>query len=65
MDPNATLQSALDALADDDRETAAELLEALAEWLARGGFSPRVERVSDSADRWQEKRYLTGLASPF
>ena len=42
MDPQATWQSMIQALIDDDRESASEHAQSLIDWLDRGGFSPRV-----------------------
>ncbi|MEM1025801.1 MAG: hypothetical protein AAGJ19_19155 [Myxococcota bacterium] len=48
MDPNATLQRLFDALADDDLTEAKDAATDLAEWLDRGGFTPKLE-ASDVA----------------
>ena len=40
MDPNATIRDLMDALAGGDRDEAADLARALADWLDRGGFLP-------------------------
>lgn len=40
MDPDATLAALLNAFRDNDRDAAAEHIEALAAWLAKGGFMP-------------------------
>lgn len=40
MDPKITLRDALLAMEDGDREGAAELLRALADWVESGGFMP-------------------------
>jgi hypothetical protein len=42
MDPDATWQSLIQALIDDDRETASDLASSLLGWLEAGGFSPQV-----------------------
>jgi|GEM_PF-2471472 len=42
MDPNATLKMALEAIKDEDRETAVETLKNLAEWFDKGGFFPKL-----------------------
>lgn len=42
MDPNATLDTALRALAENDREGAAYKLDQLLEWINKGGFLPTV-----------------------
>lgn len=42
MDPQATWLAMIQALIDDDRETASEFAENLIDWLDRGGFSPSV-----------------------
>lgn len=48
MDPNATLDMLLAAIADGDFETAREHDENLSNWLGRGGFLPReLESISD------------------
>ena len=58
MDPNATLQEALEALADltkrdndDDRYSAAIRLQELASWLRLGNFAPRVVQCVDGSFR--------------
>ena len=40
MDPNATLQAMLDAIANSDRDTLAEYSGYLSDWLSKGGFAP-------------------------
>ena len=40
MDPNATLKTILDLLADHDWQTAREHYENLRAWVMRGGFAP-------------------------
>jgi 5,10-methenyltetrahydromethanopterin hydrogenase len=40
MDPNATLFELIDALYVGDRDVATEKAEALAQWLAKGGYQP-------------------------
>lgn len=40
MDPNATYQSIVDAVAADDTEAAADGRENLSTWIDRGGFLP-------------------------
>lgn len=42
MDPQATWDQLLSALADGDWDRAHELVSALADWLARDGFPPTV-----------------------
>ncbi len=42
MDPQATWQAMLQALIDDDRDSASDHATALIDWLERGGFSPTV-----------------------
>ncbi len=42
MDPQAALYDALDALRDGDRDSSVDCLEALAEWIKKGGFLPQV-----------------------
>ena len=44
MNPQVTLFALLDAMERNDRESVAELLDALAQWNRRGGFLPTVER---------------------
>ena len=55
MDPNATLKEILDNLftttGDDDYDRTLELIEALAEWLVKGGFEPG-ETMRDA--EWQD-----------
>jgi len=46
MDPTMTLQLALEAIAEDNREDAIEHLEALSEWLRKGGFLPTLDDLS-------------------
>jgi hypothetical protein len=45
MDPTATLGSLLEACLDSDREQAIEAVDALREWIRRGGFLPPAEGV--------------------
>ena len=45
LDPNAALRVALDYFSDDDEVGGREMLESLVEWLAKGGTSPKVEKV--------------------
>lgn len=40
MDPDATFQLLLDAIADDRHEDIAEHAEDLYTWMTRGGFAP-------------------------
>ncbi|GAA4469516.1 hypothetical protein [Novipirellula rosea] len=40
MDPQATWESMIAAIVDNDLEAAADLASCLMEWLDRGGFSP-------------------------
>ena len=50
MDLNAALRELLELLADADEESRDEILEklqALAQWIERGGFLPRVSRQQD------------------
>jgi hypothetical protein len=47
MDPDACLRELLDALNDDDRDTAIERCHNLAEWLASGGFMAHSIGVAD------------------
>ena len=42
MDPTAALVDLLDALRHRDREAAFDRLEALLDWLSKGGAFPRV-----------------------
>jgi len=42
MDPQAAWTNILDALAEGDWPAAHQAAEALAEWLRRGGFPPRI-----------------------
>ena len=43
MDPTETLRDLLAAIACNDRETAADAAENLAEWIRKGGFLPTIE----------------------
>ncbi len=43
MDPDAALALLLQAIADEDRDAAIEHVEALAQWLRRGGHLPSME----------------------
>ncbi len=45
MDPQATLYDLLDAIERNDRMDVGELLMALWDWNAKGGFLPDVKRV--------------------
>lgn len=47
MDPQAAWQRMVDAERRQDWETVAEGAESLLEWLARGGFAPRVRMVTE------------------
>lgn len=47
MDPNETLKCLLDSLNEQNREEAIQALENLRDWLAKDGFIPRVEHVSE------------------
>jgi|15BtaG_2_1085339.scaffolds.fasta_scaffold03644_12 hypothetical protein len=47
MDPQATLYDLLDAIDRNDRMDVDELLMALWDWNAKGGFQPQVRRVSN------------------
>lgn len=42
MDPDATFQLLLDAIADDRHEDIAEHAEDLYTWMTRGGFAPTI-----------------------
>lgn len=42
MDPNRAWQDMASAVADGDWQAAEEAALALAEWLGRGGFPPRI-----------------------
>lgn len=44
MDPDACLAALLDAFRDGDREAAWDHIEALYDWLAKGGFMPKDPR---------------------
>ena len=54
MDPTTTLNELLDALRGRDREAAYERLEALLDWLSRGGAFPNVpaEPPADTYQGW-------------
>lgn len=47
MDPTAALIDLLDALSRRDREAAYDRLEALLDWLSKGGVFPRVPALVD------------------
>jgi len=47
MDPTACLLDLLNALEDEDRDTAIEKCNDLAGWLAGGGFFPDAGEVAD------------------
>ena len=47
MDPTAALVDLLDALRRRDRETAYDRLEALLDWLSKGGAFPTVPGLAD------------------
>jgi hypothetical protein len=50
MDPTAALADLLDALRSRNRESAYDRLEALLDWLSKGGAFPRVPPLAgDSA----------------
>ena len=42
MDPTATLRELLDALRTHDRQTTFDRLEAMLDWLSRGGAFPDI-----------------------
>ena len=53
MDPQKTLYNLLDAIDRNDRVAVDELLEALRDWNAKGGFLPEVARFgSRDAAYW-------------
>lgn len=45
MDPQAALHQLLEAIHDQDRDRAIDHLEALTQWITRGGFLPTVHAV--------------------
>ena len=47
MDPNAALRLLMEALEDKDREAAVEAMDALRQWINRGGFLPDPIRLND------------------
>lgn len=51
MDPNANYQDWLDAIRRGDEDTAADLAEALGQWLNRGGCAPAWD--DDQRRDWQ------------
>lgn len=53
MDPNENIKQTAEALRAQDWERADELREALAQWLARGGFAPDWETSEASYVRSQ------------
>lgn len=46
MDPNEAWKNLSRAVADDDWQTAAEIAEALAEWIGKDGFPPGITGCS-------------------
>tara|TARA_R110002110_G_C13048963_1_gene680675 strand:- start:172 stop:366 length:195 start_codon:yes stop_codon:yes gene_type:complete len=57
MDPQKTLYDLLDAIDRNDRVAVDELLGALREWNAKGGFLPEVARFgSRDAAYWVKLR---------
>lgn len=42
MDPQATWEAMVQALIEDDRESASEFASSLIDWLDQGGFPPKV-----------------------
>ena len=57
MDPQRTLYDLLDAMDRNDRVAVDELLTALQEWNAKGGFMPEVARFgSRDAAYWVKLR---------
>ena len=42
MDPQATWIAMIQALIDDDRESASDFAKSLIDWLDRGGFPPTI-----------------------
>lgn len=49
MDPNTCLSDLLEAIADDDHESAFELASSLLLWLDQGGFVPGGGKLRRSA----------------
>ncbi len=47
MDPTTTLRMILDAIADNDRDTAIEGIENLLQWLKMQGHLPHVVSIKD------------------
>lgn len=47
MDPNATLTALLEAMMDNDRESALLHIDALGNWLDSDGFLPIVRSIGD------------------
>lgn len=52
MDPQATLNDLLDAVADRDWDRVRELSDALLTWMERGGFPPEAVGPSKLRKRW-------------
>ena len=51
MDPNQTLSDLLYLLSEGDRDAALIALDALGDWIAKGGFLPEVKRT-DHRNWW-------------
>ena len=54
MDPKKTLETLIEAVAEEDWTTAASAAEALREWLDRGGFSP-LQVPEEAVREWAGK----------
>ncbi len=52
MDPQATLRDLIDAVLDGDEQLVAILVEALENWLRRGGFPPETVGPRSLGDDW-------------
>lgn len=58
MDPTACLRELLDALADEDRDTAVERAEDLRNWLNGGGFLPCVQMIEAPNGMTKDRRFV-------
>ena len=64
MDPQATLEQLLDAVADRDWDRVDELSDALLGWLKRGGFPPRTLGLESLGPDWHREiaTFVSNLA---
>lgn len=59
MDPNATLQALLEAIAGNEREDAIACMSILLEWLEKDGFMPSLQ-FEDNAPTFNTTVFFIG-----